>query len=662
VARSANVGGENPEFVLREFMGVNLIEGREAINDNEFFWAENIIPVAPAQAYPVPISTQLAASVPVESGIPSYTMSFSTSIGNFVFVVFEGSGNGYILNVLSGSVSTPVITGLTSGKTYATPYNNQGILIIDPTGYWDYSITTPNVLTPQNNTAAFATLVGLAGVVAGNTQLKQVVTGTGTGATFQAVYQVINATIAAAGTGYAVGDSVYLTDNSPTAPAQIIVASVGGGGNVTGITLATGGSYPGPTSSALVSVGPSGVVSTTTGSGTGFQVSDHVQATALNILTIGTGYTGTTTVVDETTVPVVVDTWDVTSSGVIGGQSVATYQGRVWISSNRTVFFTDIDSYNSFGGTGGSFFISDSYLVGNITVLYAANNYLYIFGQSSIDALSNVTVSAGVTSFSRINVTGTVGTIFPASVTAYYRAILFYHSSGIYLLAGATPEKISEKISQLTALPNTGKAFGFTIQIQGEICAGMQVSFVDNFTQVNVQRPILLMYFRSKWWFASYPNPTPAFVTTAITSIPINGVYQAFGWRANVGAFGAQLYQIFAGGSLSSWLLKTKFWDGGSPTREKQSINAAVGGLWPSGGATGGNITVNVDTELGTSVANAISGPPDDGYNFQVTIGNQGGSQYLGLTVAGAAGAAALPLTRLDMLALRGKTERDMMQ
>jgi hypothetical protein len=659
VARSANVGGENPEFVLREFMGMNVLEGREAINDNEFYWCENLIPVAPAAVYTTPTAVGLH-TITVELGQPSYTMSFAVGSSNLVFVVF-GSGNGYIYNVASPfAPSTPIITGLTSGFTYATPYNNQGILIIDPTGYWDYNITTPNVLTPQNNTAAFATLVGLAGVVAGNTQLKQVVTGTGTGATFQAVYQVINATITAAGTGYAVGDSVYLTDNSPTAPAQIIVASVGGGGNVTGITLATGGSYPGPTSSALVSVGPSGVVSTTTGSGTGFQVSDHVQATALNILTIGTGYTGTTTVVDETTVPVVVDTWNVTSSGVIGGQSIAVYQGRVWIGSNRTVFFTDIDSYNSFGGTGGSFFISDAYLVGNITVLYAANNYLYIFGQTSIDALSNVTVSAGVTSFSRINVTGSVGTSAPPSVTAYYRAILFFHASGIYLLAGATPEKISDKISQIiTAVAGAGSVYGFTVQVQGEICAAMQMNITDTFTLAGVVRPLMVLYFRSKWWVASFVNPNPSFPVTAITALPINGVFTAFAWRTL--STGNLLYQVFGSGTANSWLIKTKFWDGGSPTREKQAINAAIGGVFNVGFASG-QIAINIDTELGTSVAQPISIPAASGYEFEVTLGNEGGSQYLGITVAGTTIGNVVPMSKVNMLALRGKTERDMMQ
>jgi hypothetical protein len=642
-------------------MGVNLLDGREAINDNEFYWAENIIPVAPAQAYPVALAN-LSVNILAETNIPSYTMSFAANGQNYVFVVFEVTGNGYIASIPIGS-PVLIITGLTSGQTYATPYNNQGILIIDPTGYWDYGVTAPNTLTPQNNTAAFATLTGVAQAVLGGTQLKQIVTATGTGATFQAVYQVINVQLQNAGTGYAVGDTIYLTDGNPTVPATIVVASISGGGStgpITGITLSAGGQYPGPPTSTLVATGPTGTVITTTGAGTGATFADHIQAVSMQILTRGSGYTGTTTVADETSTKTI-DTWNITSSGVIGGQSIATYQGRVWISFNRTVYFTDINSYNSFGGAGGSFFISDSYLIGNITVLYAANNYLYIFGQSSIDALSNVTITLGVTSFSRINVTGTVGTNFPASVTAYFRAILFYHSSGIYLLAGATPEKISEKISQIIALPNTGQPYGFTVQVQGEICAGMQISFVDNFTQATLQRPLCVLYFRGRWWFSSYMNPSPTFVTTAITSIPINGVATAFGWRANVSGAGAQLYELFASGTLSSWLLKTKFWDGGSPTREKQSINAGVAGLWPNGGVSGAGLTVNVDTEFGTSAANITSPAPNVGYNFEVTIGNEGGSQYLGLTVAGAS-AGAPAMTRLDMLALRGKTERDMLQ
>jgi hypothetical protein len=662
MARSANVGGENPEFILREFMGMNLLEGREAINDNEFYWAENIIPVAPAAAYPVP-AARLFGSISTEVNTPSYTMSFSTSAGNFVFVVFVSSGNGYIFPLFS-SPPTLIITGLTSGNTYATPYNNQGILIIDPSGYFDYGITTPNTLTPQNNTAAFATLTGIAQAVLGGTQLKQIVTATGTGATFQAVYQVINVQLQNAGIGYAVGDTIYLSDGTPTVPATIVVASISGGGStgpITGITLSSGGSYPGPPTSTLVATGPTGTVITTTGAGTGATFADHIQAVSMKILTIGTGYTGTTTVADETSTKTI-DTWNITSSGVIGGQSIATYQGRVWIGFNRTVFFTDIDSYNSFGGTGGSFFISDSYLVGNITVLYAANNYLYIFGQSSIDALSNVTISNGVTSFSRINVTGSVGTTETASVTAYYRAILFWHSSGVYLLAGATPERISDKISQIVTSHTGGGVYGFSVQIQGEICAAMQLNITDTFTPANMTRPLIVLYFRSKWWVSSYTNINPTLPTTAITALPVNGVFTAYGWRTEAHP---TLYQIFGSGVLSSWLIKTKFWDGGTPTHEKQAINAAIGGIWPAAGAAASGITINVDTEISTAVANPIPAPAagTTGYHFEAVIGNEGGTQYLGLSIQGAAGGVGGgSLTRLDMLALRGKVERDKLQ
>jgi hypothetical protein len=659
VARSSNVGGENPEFVFREFMGMNLLEAREAINDNEFFWCENIIPVAAAAAYPVPSAIKLTAQlVSAETTSPSYTMSFSIGSTDYVFVVFSASGNAYICNLTVGSV-TFIIGGMTSGFTYATAYNNQGILIIDPTGYWDWNITTLNVVTAQNNTAAFATLVGVAGAIAGGTALQQILTASGHGALFEAQYQVINATVTSGGTGYAVGDSINLTDGLPSVAATIIVASVSGGGVITGITLASGGTYPGPKTSFLGAIGPTGSVSTTTGSGTGATFTDHIQAVSMSIIDIGSGYVGTTTVVDQPSGGPPLDTWNITSSGVIGGQSIATYQGRVWISFNRTVFFTDIDSYNSFGGVGGSFFISDSYLVGNISVLYAANNYLYIFGASSIDALSNVTVAAGVTSFSRINVTGSVGTVQPTSVTAYYRAILFFHPSGIYLLAGATPERISDKISQIVTAYNGSGVFGFSVQVQGEICAAMQLNISDTFTQGGTVRPLITAYFRGRWWVSSFTNINPGSPVTAITSIPVNGVYTAYGWRLEAHP---QLYQLF-GGVLSAWLVKSKFWDGGTPTREKQAINVAVGGLWPNGGVAGGGITVNVDTELGTAPANLIDAPTagSTGYNFKVTIGNEGGSQYLGLTVAGASGTSQ-SLTRLDMLALRGKTERDKLQ
>lgn len=660
---SANKGGALPEFVLREFQGMNTLDAREAINDNEFYWCENAIPVGSGAAYPVGQAIQRGAAIGAESTPPTYTMDFSAAGVLYQFVVFATSGNGYVIRLGAGFTSTLVITGLTSTQTYATPYNNQGLLIIDPTGYWDWNVTTPNVLTPHNNGAAIANLTGVASAVATGTSLKQIVTATGTGATFRAVYQLINATIGAPGTGYAVGDTLYLTDGSPTLPAIITVGTIGAGGSITGIFLTSGGSYPGPPSSALVTTGPSGTVTSTTGSGTGATFTGHIQAVSLTILTQGTGYTGTTTVVDETSVPVVIDTWNVISSGVIGGVGIATYAGRVWIALNRTVYFTDINSYLSFGGAGGSFFIADSYLVGNITVLYAANNYLYIFGASSIDALSNVTITLGVTFFSRINITASVGTNSPASVFAYYRAIVFFNVSGIYLLSGATPEKISEKIAGIiqNAVPGSStiaQVYGAQILVRGELCAAMQFVVSDSFTVLNVTttRVIMVLFFRRRWWVHTFlPLDTGGPLSAAMASIPNNGPTLTFGFRVTVS--GVFLYQLLAAPQPASgnapWLLKTRLYDAGAPLVEKQSINAAIAGQWAGAGSTG--VTITVDSELASAPAQQtpLSGNPVN-YFLAVTAANLGGGQYIGLTVSG-----STDMTQIDMLALSAKAEHN---
>ena len=108
----------------------------------------------------------------------------------------------------------------------------------------------------------------------------------------------------------------------------------------------------------------------------------------------GFGYTNGATSQDKNGATVVT-TYTITTSGVIGGTTICTYAGRVWIGSsqNCSISRTCCPTYNSFGGAGGSFTITDSYLNNNINAMCAANNYMYIFGDDSIDALSNVTVS-----------------------------------------------------------------------------------------------------------------------------------------------------------------------------------------------------------------------------------------------------------------------------
>src|SRR5271154_576233 len=155
---------------------MNVLTAREDIDDNEFYWCENAIPVAAGALYPVSTPTNLT-TVSGEFGAPSYTMTFNANGIDYSFSVWSTTGNGWVTN-LSGAgfppyQSTKIITGLTSGQTSATQYSNQGVLIIDPTGYWDWNITAPLTLTIQNNAVAGTTLVN-ATSVAGGTPLQQV--------------------------------------------------------------------------------------------------------------------------------------------------------------------------------------------------------------------------------------------------------------------------------------------------------------------------------------------------------------------------------------------------------------------------------------------------------------------------------------------------------
>lgn len=654
--QSANVGGQNPEFILRDFEGMNTLTARQDIADEELWWCENLLPVAPGRLLPLNNIGTAFATISGENGAPTYTMEFNQNGTDYAFAVWSTSGNGWIVNLSTGAMTNIISGSLTSGQTQAVGYNSSGLLIIDPAGYWDWNLTAPATLTPQNN-ALVAGTINYSATTAGGTSLTQgagiVATLGGTGATAQTIYQVTSVTVNAAGSGYVVGDALNLTDGSPTTPAQIVVASVGGSGNITGITLSTGGSYPGPAPGAgLVAIGPAGsAISGGTGTGATFKVT--IRASGVTILTRGYGYIGNVihkiALIEENSSSTEITSVIFTTSGVIGGTAIATYAGRVWIALLRTFYFTDVDSYNSFGGAGGFFTISDSYFSHGCTAEFSANNYLYIFSDSSIDVLSNVTVNNGVTSFSRVNIVTNLGCSQPNSITGYYRALVFYHSTGIYLLSGSTPEKISEKISGLISAVVPGvTVYSQVIQLVNELCLTVTVTFVDTFTAVGGTRTLLLIYFRGKWSVASFISVTlgPAFAEV------IAGVATLWVWVGN------QLVQAFQSGYANNWLVMSKLFDGGVPLHEKQSLNFAIGGL--STGTTPTNINFTVDTENGSSAAiTLLSNNVAAGHDLVVQQANEGGTQYLGWTVSTTLSSQFFSV--MDLMALRGKTERDML-
>ena len=161
-------------------------------------------------------------------------------------MVWANSGHGYVVN-LTTFVATQIITGLTSGHTQATQYSNQGLLIIDPTGYWDWNITVPNTLTPQNNAISGGTITSATSVAGGTVLTNSGLTGTGEvcpGAVRGHFRHGQRCGIRVCGGRLSHPDGRIRGRFELREHHRVL--SVGGGGTITGITLASGGSYSGP--------------------------------------------------------------------------------------------------------------------------------------------------------------------------------------------------------------------------------------------------------------------------------------------------------------------------------------------------------------------------------------------------------------------------------
>lgn len=676
-ALKAKEAGEQSSYIIgqREFKGVNLQSPREAIEDGEFYWLEEIIPVAAGNLVTIDGAESLLTQVTTEVGAPSLTLQYNAGGIDYGLGIWSNSGNAWVGQLGVSSTWTKIATALfTSGQTAATQYSNLGVLIVDPVaGYYDYNITTANTLTHLNGQ-----LYGIAVSASNPAQLAtatvpslRVNDPTGTGGTIGASASVVSATVVAAGAGYSAGDILTATGGTLTtatqAPASqqnqplvITVTTIGGGGAITGISITSPGYYQ---------AAPANAVAVTGGTGAGATFNCTWTVANPYIITPGVDYTAP--VVQAFIGGVWVNySMTIQTSGTLLGTAIAVYAGRVWIAIDRTVQFTDVGSYSSFGGVGGAFTINDSYLHNTITALFAANTYLYIFGDDSVDILSNVTVVNGITVFSRINASSSIGTTQPNSIYAFNRSLAFANTSGFYILSGATPEKISDKIDDfINAVRFETPIFGQQITVKGILCASFLVQFDDSFTVSPAQtRSVFAFLFRGKWWFTSQLTPAESQMSAAF-SYPFAGLATGCGWSGN------SLYQLISGQNTNPYIIKTKLWDGGAPMLDKQGVEGGIG-LNLGGDITTG-FQVYVENEYDTSILTTIGQQlfsiqwinnfgntvqwinnfnaivtwvlSSAGYSYFVGPINAGGAKTLGLTITGNTNTVKIRIFGLEM-------------
>jgi hypothetical protein len=148
--------------------------------------------------------------------------------------------------------------------------------------------------------------------------------------------------------------------------------------------------------------------------------------------------------------------------------SVAYWQGQVWItgarfgspiSTARILAYSGTTSqdavnpspiaYDNFSNQGsGSNVINDADLSEGLTCVRSLNNFLYIFGNSSVKQIGSKTVSGVplITNFTITTISSDQGTVWKDAIISFNRFVVFANTTGISAIFGATIQKISDNM------------------------------------------------------------------------------------------------------------------------------------------------------------------------------------------------------------------------
>jgi hypothetical protein len=496
--------------VTKDFKGLNTKANRTAIQENEFAWIENVMPIGYSNLKVIPKEKRVTYSSTSFTWGGTVHYMAPANIGGvaYMFAFFTNGGAQYVNLETPTAPVTLASSGTFSGtRTQISQWKNERILIID-------------------TTYGYATFNG--------TNLVRV----GSVATIE---------VTAGGSGYSSAPTVTIGPPNQTGGVQATAEATISGGIVTAITI--------------------------TEPGTGY--------TSAPAISFSSGAaTATATIISQP------------------GTSIQSFSGRVWIADGRTVYYTAADSYNDFTSiSAGNITLVDATLYGDITQIVAANNFLYVFGESSINVFSDVRVNTlGETLFTNTNISASIGTELFLGIFAYFRSILFINRYGVYALVGATTTKISDALDGI--FPNidfSSTVTGCQTLIYNILVSAWNVRYNDNGTYRRVQ----LVFFDRKWFISYQGN------LTHINSSPVNGLINAYGVESG-GAF-YRLYEDQTANIATE--VVTALWDLKDPIRDKQALKLGVEATFPVTVAGQLNISIDSESRASTSIAlgNAVA-------------------------------------------------------
>jgi hypothetical protein len=621
--------------VVKQFRGVNTKANRTAIDENEFAWLENAMPIGYANLKITPYSSNTAVSFAnVATGLYAANI-----INNDYALAFQEDGSCEAVDIISNTTSNVAIAGTFSNSGInTTQWKSERVLISDKDkGIFSWDGT---------NIVAIGA-VGSIGIVNGGSGFTST-----PAVTISAPNQTggIQAEAEAIITANAVS-SIILTEGGSgyTSPPTITITG-GGGANANAVcslvTFVTG------TVSVIVTNGGTGytnvantVVTISGGGGTnatGQAILSGEQLINVIMTDAGSGY------INASNITVTITGGggsNATARAVINADplvGIQTFSGRTWVAQGRTVSYTAAGTYNDFTSvSAGSLTLTDNTLHSNIVQLLSANNFLYIFGEDSINVFSDVRVTnTGVTIFTNTNVSASVGTRLPYAIFPYFRSVLFMNEYGVYALVGSTTSKLSDALDGVfpdidftTAIVTAGQ-----VLLNNILCAGFNIRYNDS----GIYRYIQAVFFERKWFFTNQRTDLKL-----VMSIPSDGKIKMFGTN------GTGLYHLYNDSSSPiESIIQSPLQAMGDPIRTKQALKIGIEATV----STSALLNVTVDSEsnaspvyvLGNFVgwinnfgnpipwvnnsSTTITWVGGQGYNLYKTDAQQWG-KYLGMTV-----------------------------
>ena len=585
--------------VVKNFTSLNTKANRTAIKEDEFAWIENAMPIGHANIKIVPAQSSIkdmSGNAIAFANTVSYLTSANIDINDYVlgfesngaaqYVKLDTSGTGNIGNVTTAG------TFSASGVS-AAQYKNQRVIIGDPSQglfTWDganlSSIGSVGVIGIRNAGNGYVTTPSVTlsapQQTTGNVQATAVATiGNVGGANV-----ITSITLTNAGQGYTSPPTVTIAGGNATVNATALASLITFKTGTVSVVMNTFGTGYNNASNITVTIGDG---SGWTTRATGNAIVSGGQLTQVIMSNPGAGYTSSsnvTVVFADSSSPA---GSGATATGVINTDQivdVATFSGRAWVAAGRTVYYSAAGSYSDFTSvSAGSFTLTDSTLHGNIQGLLSANNFLYVFGDDSINVFSDLRVtSTGATLFTNTNVSASVGTKRIYSIFPYFRSVLFMNDYGMYALVGSTTSKISDQLDGIFPyIDFTKPVSGGQVLLNNILCAAFSFTYND---PLSSPRQIQCVFFEKKWFVTSQGS------LSYITSVPLSGLINLYGTT------GTDLSRLYGNSSASiASTIRTALMPMGDPIRTKQALKFGIEATL----ANAATLNVTVDSEAGSS-------------------------------------------------------------